>query len=96
MSDWSKRIDDLVESVKQQRDELRVQMHLAKADAKDEWERLEKKADRFLADAESQSKPLRGAVEESARDIGSALELVGQEIQKGYQRVRERLTNQKP
>jgi hypothetical protein len=96
MSEWSDRIDDLVKSVQQQRDELRVQMHLAKADAKDEWVGLEKKVDRFLADAEAQSKPLRGAVADSAKDVGTALELVGDEIRKSYERVRDLLTKQEP
>ncbi len=94
-SEWSDRIDELVENVKRQRDELRVQMHLGKADAKEEWVRIEKKVDRFLADAETQSTPLRGAVADSAKDVGSALELVGEEIQKGYERIRDLLKTRK-
>lgn len=35
--------------------------------------------------------PLRGAAEESAKEVGSALELMGQEIQKGYERIRDQL-----
>ena len=36
-------INEVFENLKQQRDEIRVKMHLAAADAKDEWEALEKK-----------------------------------------------------
>lgn len=91
MTDWNERIDDLIASLKQQRDELRVQMHLGKAEAKQEFDRLGKKLDELVAEAEAQSKPLREAAGESARDIGSALELVGEEIQKGYARIRDLL-----
>lgn len=91
MSDMNEKIEDLIESLKQQRDELRVQMHLAKADAKDEWEALEKKFKHFLAEAEAESKPVREAVEDSAKGVGTAMELAGDELKKGYQRLRELL-----
>lgn len=88
MTDWGKRIDDLIDSLKQQRDELEVQMHLGKLEARDEWERMEKKWNHLLAEAEANSKPLRGAVEESAKDVGTALEQVGEELKNGYERIR--------
>lgn len=91
MTDWGHRIDDLIESLKQQRDELEVQMHLAKLDAKDEWERMEKKWRQLLAETEAQSKPLRGAVEESSKEVGTALEQVGEELKRGYERIRKSL-----
>ena len=36
------RLEDLIDSLKTQRDELRVQMHLAKAEIRDEWEEIER------------------------------------------------------
>ena len=35
--------DDIIEELKQKRDELRVQVHLASKEIKDEWEDLEQK-----------------------------------------------------
>lgn len=37
-----KELETLLDGLKQQRDELMVQLHLAKAEARDEWEELEK------------------------------------------------------
>ena len=37
------RLEDLIDNLKTQRDELRVQMHLAKAKIRDESEEIEKK-----------------------------------------------------
>ncbi len=37
------KLDDLIESLRQERDELNLQLHLAKAEVKQEWEELEKK-----------------------------------------------------
>ncbi len=41
MEDIKEQVTNALEHFKQQRDELQVQLHLAKADAKDEWVRLE-------------------------------------------------------
>ena len=89
MADWGKRIDDLIDSLKQQRDEIEVQVHLGKLDAKDEWDRLEKEWNHLLAETKAQSKPLRGAVDETAKEVGTALEQVGEELKRGYERIRE-------
>ena len=42
MADAKEQMTKTFEYLKQLRDELQVQLHLAKADAKDEWARLEK------------------------------------------------------
>ncbi len=41
MEDVKEQMTKVLEHFKQQRDELHVQLHLANADAKDEWARLE-------------------------------------------------------
>ena len=81
------RLDELIEAIKRQRDELALKIHLGKADAKDEWEKLERK----LAELNEQSKPLKGALGETARGLGSALELAAEELKKGYDRIRKLL-----
>ena len=87
MADPKSRIDELIETLKRQRDELALKIHLGKAEARDEWEKLEKK----LAELKAQAKPVGGAVQETAKGVGSALELAGDEIKKGYDRIRKLL-----
>ena len=47
MSDYKEELHELGDELKQARDELRVEMHLAKADIRDDWEELEKQWHRF-------------------------------------------------
>ena len=55
------RLDDLIDNLKTQRDELRVQMHLAKAEIRDEWEEIEKK----WAHAEARFEEIRDQTREN-------------------------------
>ena len=71
-------IDDLLEELKQKRDELRVQMHLASKDAQDEWEELEEKMKSFSR---------RAQLEQTSEGVGDALGKLGHEIKAGYQRL---------
>jgi len=77
-------LDRLVEEVRRQRDELRVKIHLAKADARDEWQELEKKWEQFSARAGA----VGGEAEEAAKDVLSAAKGVVEEIKRGYERIR--------
>lgn len=79
--------DELFEDLKRQRDELRVQIHLASAEARDRWEKLE--------DKWNEIKP---KLDQAARDAGktgsevlSALALAGEAIRQGYHRIRQDL-----
>lgn len=74
--------DELFAELKQKRDELRVQMHLASKELKDEWDEFEGKWDDF-----SQKANL-GATGEG---LGEAMEKLGQELKLGYQRIRDAL-----
>jgi SMC interacting uncharacterized protein involved in chromosome segregation len=74
--------------LKEQRDELRVQIHLATMEAKDEWEELEKKWQQLeprLAEAKDD-------IVEKSRTVGAGLEVVAEELGAAYRRIRERLT----
>ncbi len=74
MSDF----DDLMEELKQKRDELRVQIHLASKDAQDEWQELEDKMKAFSE---------RAQLERTSEGVGDALGNLGHEIKAGYQRL---------
>jgi hypothetical protein len=73
--------------LKEERDELRVRMHLASMEIKDEWEELEKKWQHLepkLAEAKDE-------VVETSRAVGAGLEVIAEELGAAYRRIRERL-----
>lgn len=87
MASLTKEIELMIAGLKQARDELNVQMHLAKSEAREEWNDLEKnwqdlrgRLDRIAAEAGTASS-----------DVLEAVKLVGEEIQKGYSRLRKHL-----
>lgn len=69
------------------RDEVRVQMHLAKAEAKDAYDRLEVRWQKLMGKA--------GAVKEvsveTAGDLKAATGLVIEELKEGYERLKREL-----
>lgn len=73
-------IDDMVEQLKQKRDELRVQMHLASRELQDEWHELEEKTEDFMTKA---------GLSETGDGVGDALGQLGGELKKGYERIRD-------
>lgn len=87
MSDLNSFWKETLSSLKQQRDELAVQMHLGKAEAKEEWDRMRAKLDKLNHDYE----PVKNAVSESAGDVMESLKLVAGEIKEGFDRVRKSL-----
>jgi len=87
MTDGNERVHEAMERLKQQRDELRVKMHLAKADAKDEWNELEGKWDSL----KERMKAAGGEAGEVSDDIGDALKELASELKSGYARIRDRL-----
>jgi len=87
MSDTQHRITEIVETLKRQRDELALKIHLGKAEARDEWEKLEKQ----LAELKAKAAPVGGALGDATKGVGAALELAGEEIKKGYDRIRKLL-----
>ena len=72
--------EDLVADLKQKRDELRLQMHLASKEAQDEWEELEEKMQEFSSRAE---------LGRTSEGLGDALGKLGQELKLGYKRIRD-------
>lgn len=87
MAEVPEQITKTLEHLKQQRDELHVQLHLAKADAKDEWARLESRWDEIKPKLEA----AREEVGKTTESVGAALGLAIDELKKGYERLRSRL-----
>jgi hypothetical protein len=78
-------LEDVIEKLKEERDELRVRIHLANMEMRDEWEELEKKWDQFVV----KSGQVRTEVEPTVQEIKSALSLLGEEIAKGYRKIKD-------
>lgn len=76
-----KELDHLAEV----RDELRVQLALAKAEAKEEWNRLEGNWDRIQDDI----KRIGDQSKEPVQQIGHAATELVEELKRGYARLRE-------
>ncbi|MCP4510173.1 MAG: hypothetical protein GY903_00555 [Fuerstiella sp.] len=87
MSEERSTLETLMGHLRQERDELRLKMHLAEMEAKDEYDRLSGKLDELTV----QYDPVRTAVSESADNVISALALAAGEMKNGFQRVRKAL-----
>lgn len=87
MTDLDDRLEMLKEDLRQTRDELRVQIHLARAEARDDWANLESK----WGDFQQKFDKVEDEAEDVAKDIGKALAALGEEIKAGYQRLRNTL-----
>ena len=87
MSDEKSRIEETISALKQQRDELALQIHLGAAEAKEEFENAKEKLDKMTEDFE----PLKDAVAESAGNVLSSLQLVGEEVLASFGRIRKSL-----
>ncbi len=76
-----------ISTLKQTRDELALQIHLGAVEAKEEFNKAQARLDKMVADFE----PLKDAVEQSAGDVFTSLQLVGEEILNSFTRIRKSL-----
>ncbi len=74
----------LMETLSTQRDELILKAGLAKLEARDEWRALESNLDKLRGKAAQVS----ATAGETAQDVAAAAKLLGQEIARGYERLR--------
>ena len=87
MSQERAKLEELIHRLKRERDELRVQIHLAKTEAKDEWQELEKKWEVV----ENKLAALKKETKDASKDIGAALGVLSEEIANAYKRIRKKL-----
>lgn len=85
MNEWRERWNKALADLERERDELKVRIHLAKAEGKDELARLETKIDELRFRASAASTEAR----EAAGDVGDALRNLVNEIRSGLDRVRK-------
>jgi SMC interacting uncharacterized protein involved in chromosome segregation len=87
MENAREEFEKLLQQLGQQRDELRVKMSLAKLEAREEWEKLEKKWRHFNANAPQ----IREELSTTAANVGATLRKAAEEIRDGYERLRKLL-----
>lgn len=83
--------DELVQDLRQKRDELRVKMNLASKEIRDEWEELEEKMEEFSTKARQMADEV--GLKETGTGVGKALGQLGHEIKLGYERIRDAITD---
>jgi hypothetical protein len=81
-------VSKLISAIRQDRDELRVQIHLAGQELKEEWNRL---SDRLM-EFNEQWVPVEKAVGETAKGVLEGLRLTGEELLEGFQKIRQSIS----
>jgi chromosome segregation ATPase len=76
-------LEKTIEKLRRQRDELKVKIHLAKADAKEEWAAAEKK----YAQLKTKTESLAATGGEIAKELGETIKEVSEDIMNGYERI---------
>ncbi len=80
-------LQKLLDRLATQRDELIVRAHLAKLEAQDDWRQLEQQLEHLRAKT-AQAAEVTG---DTGRDVLAAAKLMGEEIARGYERLRKTL-----
>jgi len=87
--DILEELETLAEGLKQQRDEIRLQLHLAGMEAKEEWEKSEHIWDQFLdklAEIDDDTK-------ETGEQIIHTTKIIGDELKSIYSRIKGLLSD---
>lgn len=80
-------VDILIKKLREQRDDLKVQVRLASMEVRDEWEQLERKWEELV----DKSKRLKNEVEPAVENVHTALNLLGSELKDGYKKIKNSL-----
>jgi predicted nucleic acid-binding Zn-ribbon protein len=86
MADLKDEINELIAELKQVRDELKVQLHLAKEDIKDDWDQVEGNLEKL----EAKARNIGDAAKDASGDVGEAAKLLAEEVKSGFDKIRSR------
>ncbi len=81
-AEWKARMDRILADLQPELDEMRVKLHLARADAKDEFARWEQKFAAYRTRADATGEEVGDILEEKAKAIGA-------ELKDGLERLRK-------
>ena len=85
MEDIKQMLEEKKAEIEQLRDEIKLQAHLGKEEAKVELEKLEKEYNSFVA----KLKPLSDEIDQTLESTGEALDLAADELKAGYERIKK-------
>lgn len=86
MTEQSK-LDGILRKLETERDELRVKLNLAKMEAKEEWDDVEKKIEALRG----RMKVVGEEAKEASGDVGAAIDVLADEVKEGFSRLRKML-----
>lgn len=84
---FEQKVNAVSDRLKRERDELRLKMHLAKMDAKDEWDMAEVKWAAF----EERMKEHKADADDASEEVKTILSDLGDDIARAYKRIRAAL-----
>jgi archaellum component FlaC len=87
MPNMRERLKETLERLEQERDELRVRLHLGKAEAREEWNKLDARITELRTRLDRAGTEAGDVME----DVGEAAKLLGEEIRTGIERLRRML-----
>lgn len=85
MSEHRAKLDEMMRKLETERDELKVKLGLAKLEAREEWEELEKKMDALRG----RMRVIGEEAKEATDDVGAAAGKLADEIRDGFARLRK-------
>jgi uncharacterized coiled-coil DUF342 family protein len=87
MATMRDRLRETLERLEQERDELRVRLHLGKAEARQEWDKLDARIGELRGRLDRAGDEAGDVMD----DVGEAAKLLGEEIRTGFERLRKML-----
>jgi len=87
MPAWRERLRSELESLRTLRDELRVRIHLGKADAQDLWDHLERR----FGELEMHARRAAQRTEAPLHELGESARHLVDELRRGYRELRDQL-----
>ena len=81
-------LEKFAEGLDQLRDEVKVQLHLASMESKQEWDKAEKEWEQFRLQLDQ----ISGEAKENTDDLIGKAKIVGEELNATYQRLKDRLS----
>ena len=77
----------LIEQLQVERDQIRLRLHLARAELRDEWDKTERQWDGFR----QKSDRVLMELDQTGVEVKATLKQLGEELKEGYRRIRRQL-----
>ncbi len=90
---WNDKLEELIATLERERDELRVKVHLASREAKDEFEALESRLDALRARMAGAGSDARETASEVGGVVGETARKLADDLRDGYRKIREKLAD---